>query len=110
SWGKPWKEGVTVPPWVEKVPESGNGKLVAVGDAQARFWPQDAINAAADDARGKLALALASHVEVLGLDRATANANQGATISKEAADVVLQNSRIHATWTDETGEGSKPVG
>ena len=59
-WGKPWKEGVAVPPWVDKVPESGNGKLVAVGYAQASFWPQDAINAAADDARGKLALALAS--------------------------------------------------
>ena len=109
-WGKPWKVGVAVPPWVDKVPESGNGKLVAVGYAQASFWPQDAINAAADDARGKLALALASHVEVLGLDRATASANQGATISKEAADVVMQNSRIEATWTDENGERSEPGG
>src|SRR5207302_9070429 len=109
-WGKPWKEGVAVPAWVDKVPESGNGKLIAVGYAQASFWPQDAINAAADDARGKLALALASHVEVLGLDRATASANQGATISKEAADVVLQNSRIEATWTDENGERSEPGG
>ena len=36
--------------------------------AQPSFWPQDAINAAADDARGKLALALSSHVEVLGID------------------------------------------
>src|SRR5438270_7682712 len=109
-WGKPWKEAIAVPAWVERVPESGNGKLVAVGYAQAAFWPEDAINAAADDARGKLALALASHVEVLGLDRATANANQGATISKEAADVVLQNSRIEATWTDENGERSEPGG
>jgi hypothetical protein len=109
-WGKPWKEGVAVPAWVDKVPESGNGKLIAVGYAQASFWPQDAINAAADDARGKLALALASHVEVLGLDRATASANQGATISKEAADVVMQNSRIEATWTDENGERSEPGG
>src|SRR5438067_13276548 len=109
-WGKPWKEGVAVPAWVDKVPESGNGKLVAVGYAQASFWPQDAINAAADDARGKLALALVSHVEVLGLDRASATANHGATISKEAADVVMQNSRIEATWTDENGERSEPGG
>jgi hypothetical protein len=109
-WGKPWKEGVAVPAWVARVPESGSGKLVAVGYAQASFWPQDAINAAADDARGKLALALVSHVEVLGLDSATATSGQGATINKEAADVVMQNSRIEATWTDENGERSEPGG
>src|SRR5437764_10871585 len=109
-WGKPWKEGIAVPPWVDKVPESGNGKLVAVGYSQPSFWPQDAINAAADEARGKLALALVSHVEVLGLDSATANANRGATINKEAADVVMQNSRIEATWTDENGERSEAGG
>jgi len=109
-WGKPWKEGIVVPPWVDKVPESGSGKLVAVGYSQPSFWPQDAINAAADEARGKLALALVSHVEVLGLDRATADANGGATINKEAADVVMQNSRVEATWTDENGERSDPGG
>src|SRR5437764_10861062 len=109
-WGKPWKEGIVVPAWVDRVPESGNGKLVAVGYSQPSFWPQDAINAATDEARGKLALALASHVEVLGLDSATANANRGATINKEAADVVMQNSRIEATWTDENGERSEAGG
>ncbi|MGZ6123329.1 MAG: hypothetical protein ACXWLR_00110 [Myxococcales bacterium] len=109
-WGKPWKEGIAVPAWVDKVPESGRGKLVAVGYSQPSFWPQDAINAAADDARGKLALALASHVEVLGIDSATESGNGGATINKEATDVVMQNSRIEATWTDENGERSDPGG
>jgi len=109
-WGKPWKEGVAVPAWVDKVPESGGGKLVAVGYSLPSFWPQDAINAAADDARGKLALALASHVEVLGIDTATQSANGGATINKEASDVVLQNSRIEATWMDENGERSEQGG
>ncbi|OLD08008.1 MAG: hypothetical protein AUI90_08080 [Deltaproteobacteria bacterium 13_1_40CM_3_69_14] len=110
-WGTPWKEGIAVPAWVERVPESGNGKLVAVGYSQPSFWPQDAINAAADDARGKLALALASHVEVLGLDAATGAAiGSGAIINKEATDVVMQNSHLEATWTDENGERSEPGG
>jgi hypothetical protein len=109
-WGKPWKEGIVVPPWVERVPESGGGKLVAVGYSQPSFWPQDAINAAADDARGKLALALSSHVEVLGIDSADESGNRGATINKEASDVVLRNSRIEATWTDENGERSETGG
>jgi hypothetical protein len=109
-WGKPWKEGIAVPPWVDKVPESGKGRLVAVGYAQPSFWPQDAIDAAADDARGKLALALASHVEVVGIDSADASADRGATVSKEATDVVMRNSRIEATWTDENGERSEPGG
>src|SRR5437870_4305160 len=109
--GKPWKEAIAVPAWVERVPESGNGKLVAVGYSQPSFWPQDAINAAADDARGKLALALASHVEVLGLDAVTGAATgSGATINKEATDVVMQNSQLEATWTDENGERSEPGG
>ena len=109
-WGKPWKEGIAVPPWVDKVPESGQGRLVAVGYSQPSFWPQDAIDAAADDARGKLALALASHIEVVGIDSADERSNGGATINKEAADVVMRNSRIEATWTDENGERSEPGG
>jgi hypothetical protein len=109
-WAKPWKEGIVVPAWVDKVPESGGGKLVAVGYSQPSFWPQDAINAAADDARGKLALALSSHVEVLGIDTADESGNRGATINKEATDVVIQNSRIEASWTDENGERSEPGG
>src|SRR5712664_979098 len=82
-WGKPYKEGIAVPAWVARVP---------------------------DNARGKLALALASHVEVLGIDTATGAASRIATINKEAADVVLRNSRIEATWVDENGEKSEPGG
>src|SRR2546429_9048644 len=109
-WGKPWKEAIAVPAWVERVPESGNGKLVAVGYSQPSFWPQDAINAAADDARGKLALALASHIEVLGMDRSTAQASRGVTIDKAAPDVVMQNLRIEAAWTDRIGARSQRGG
>jgi hypothetical protein len=109
-WGKPYKEGISIPPWVEKVPDSARGKLIAVGYSQPSYWPQDALDAAADDARGKLALALAPHVEVLGIDTATGSASRIATISKEAADVVLKNSRIEATWVDENGERSETGG
>ena len=109
-WGKPWKEGIAVPAWVEKIPESTKGKLISVGYARPSFWPQDAIDAASDDARGKLALALASHVEVLGMDVATGTSSGGAVISKEAADVMLRNSRIEATWVDENGERGEPGG
>jgi hypothetical protein len=109
-WGKPYKEGILVPAWVQKVPENAPGKLVAVGYAQPSYWPQDAIDAAAEDARGKLALALASHVEVLDLDSASGSGSRIAIINKEAADVVLRNSRIEATWVDENGEKSEPGG
>ncbi len=109
-WGKPYKQGIAVPAWVDKVPEATAGRLVAVGYSQPSFWPQDAINAAADDARGKLALALTSHVEFLGIDTATARSNGGATINKEATDVVMQNSRVEATWVDENGDRGDPGG
>lgn len=130
-WGRPLKQGTPAPAWVERLPENGNGRLVAVGRSGPTFWPQDAINNAADDARGKLALALASHIEVLGENveaisiatppgstssATTPGSTSSATppgsttrektvqINKEASDVVLQNSRIEASWTDETGE------
>ena len=114
-WGKPYKEGVVVPPWVEKIPESTKSKLLAVGYSQPTYWPQDAINAAGDDARGKLALAMTSHVEVLGMDTETLRSMGGATIggatiNKEATDVVMQNSRIEATWVDENGDRSEAGG
>src|SRR5260370_28029428 len=105
--GQPYKEGVVAPPCVAKTREAGKGKLLAVGYSAPTYWPQDAINAAGEDARGKLALALTSHVEVLGMDTATATAQGGATINKEATDVVMQNSRIQATWTDENGDTSE---
>jgi hypothetical protein len=47
---------------------------------------------------------------VLGIDTATGAASRTATIDKEAADVVLRNSRIEATWVDENGEKSEPGG
>jgi hypothetical protein len=109
-WGKPYKEGIVVPAWVDKSPEAAKGKLVAVGYSPPTFWPQDAINAAGEDARGKLALAMTSHVEVLGIDTETASTMGGAQINKEATDVVMQNSRIDATWIDENGERSEPGG
>ena len=109
--GKPYKEGIVVPSWVSSIPEAVKGKLLAVGYSAPTYWPQDAISAAGQDARGKLALALTSHVEVLGIDTATgAGAQGGATIDKEATDVVMQNSRVEATWVDENGERSEPGG
>ena len=109
--GKPYKEGVVAPEWVQKIPEAKQGKLLAVGYSPPTYWPQDAINAAGQDARGKLALALTSHVEVLGIDTASQAGQQtAATIDKEATDVVMQNSRIEATWVDENGDRSEPGG
>jgi len=110
-WGKPYKEGIVAPEWVQKIPEAKTGKLLAVGYSPPTYWPQDAINAAGQDARGKLALALTSHVEVLGIDTASQAGQQtAATIDKEATDVVMQNSRIEATWVDENGDKSEPGG
>ena len=108
-WGKPYKVGIVVPAWVDKLPENGKGKLVAVGFSQPTYWPQDALNNANEDARGKLALALGSHVEVLGMDREAAAGAGGATINKEATDLVLQNSRIEASWVDENGDRGEPA-
>src|SRR5438046_2125926 len=83
--GRPVKEGIQIPVWVEKIPESSKGKLYAVGFSLPTYWPQDGINNAAENARGKLALAMTSHVEFLGMDTATATRQGGATINKEAA-------------------------
>ena len=109
-WGKPYKEGVVVPGWVDKIPGNAKGKLLSVGYSPPTYWPQDAINAAGQDARGKMALAITSHVEVLGIDTATDDSRGGASIDKEATDVVMQNSRIEATWVDENGDRSEPGG
>jgi hypothetical protein len=98
--GRPQKEGAAPPPWVDKLPERGGGKIYGVGYSAPTFWPQDALKNAEEDARGKLALALASHVEVLGLDTL---AGESATIDKEATDLLLRNSRIEATWVDANG-------
>src|SRR5260370_14815331 len=65
--GQPYKEGVVAPPWVDKIPEAGKGKLLAVGYSAPTYWPQDAINAAGEDARGKLAPPLTSHLTGPGM-------------------------------------------
>src|SRR5258706_8581965 len=93
-WGKPYKEGIVVPVWVDKIPENQKGKLLSVGFSLPTYWPQDALNNAQEDARGKLALALGSHVEFLGIDTATASSTGDATINKIATGLRLQNSRI----------------
>ena len=108
-YGKPYKEGIVAPAWIDKLPENGKTKVYGVGYSAPTFWPQDAINNAAQDARGKLALALASHVEVLGIDTMNGKGNGGATINKEATDMMLQNSRIDATWVDENGDRGEPA-
>jgi hypothetical protein len=107
-WGKPFKEGVVAPPWIDKLPESDWQRMYGVGFSAPSFWLQDAIDKAGQDARGKLALALASHVEVLGIDTVGGGGNGGAQINKEATDLVLQNSRIEATWVDENGDRGEP--
>lgn len=103
--GQPLKANTPVPAWVDKAPESTRERYVAVGFSKPTFWPQDGFNNAAEDARGKLALSLASHVEVFG---ETAQSNRGKNaqldLTKEATDLVVQNSRIESTWTDEAGE------
>src|SRR4051812_28301997 len=109
-WGRPYKDGIAAPGWVDKLPEAVSGRLLAVGYSPPSFWPQDALDAAADEARGKLALALTSHVEILGLDAQDGRGASPATIDKEATDVVMRNSRIEATWVDENGERSEGGG
>src|SRR5260370_36866177 len=91
-WGRPFKEGIVAPAWVDKIPESGTAKLYGVGFSGPTYWPQDALNNAGESARGMLAPALASHVEVLGTDTANAASQGGATINKEATDAVMQHS------------------
>ena len=101
--GRSMKIGTPVAVWVDRIPESTRERYVAVGFSKPTFWPQDAINNAAEDARGKLALSLASHIETLGRAAATARSDDALDLTKEATDMVVQNSRIEATWSDEEG-------
>src|SRR5437660_798810 len=64
-WGKPLASR-PVPSWVDRLPESSRTHVVSVGRSGPTFWPQDALANAREDARGKLALQLAAHVERLG--------------------------------------------
>ena len=102
-WGRPLAKATPAPAWVDKLPESGKGRLYSVGRCGPTYWPQDALNNAAEDARGKLALSLASHVEFLGENVQTGARDHNVQVNKEASDVVMQNSRIEATWVDEAG-------
>jgi hypothetical protein len=92
-----------MPGWIERAPLV-EGRVYAVGHSGPTFWPQDALNNAAEDARGKLAIGLQSKMEIL-----TKRADRGADsthvdLVKAATDMVMQNSRIEATWRDEGGE------
>ena len=113
-WGRPIPAKAPRPPaWIDTVPDQTRTRVYAVGFSGATFWPQDAIGHAAEDARGKLALALSAHYEVLGesVETATAAGRPGAAtdnlkqldLIKAATDLVVQNSRIESTWIDERG-------
>ncbi len=102
-WGRPLAKATPTPVWVDKLPENARGRLFSVGRCGPTYWPQDALNNAAEDARGKLALSLASHVEFLGENVETNARDHTVQVNKEASDVVMQNSRIEATWVDEAG-------
>jgi hypothetical protein len=107
-WGQPLKEGAPPPSWVEKIPESTKDKHVAVGFCGPTFWPQDAMNNAAEDARGKLALSLSSKVERVQQNVEQTDYSRSLDITKEATDLVMQNSRIVSTWVDEAGVRGEP--
>jgi hypothetical protein len=103
-WGKPLVAR-PAPDWVEKLPQSSRTRVVAVGRSGPTFWPQDALNNAREDARGKIALQLTAHVERYGAATdASGRAAHAVDIDKEATDVLLRNARIEATWVDEAGE------
>jgi hypothetical protein len=94
-----------VAPWVDKAPESTRERYIAVGFSKPTFWPQDALSNASEDARGKLALSLSSHIEVFGQStQSNSGHDRSLDLTKEATDLVVQNSRIVETWTDEAGE------
>ncbi len=107
-WGQPLKEGVAPPEWVDKLPESSTARHYAVGFCGPTFWPQDALRNAADDARGKLALSLSSKVERVRQNVEQTDYSRQLDITKEATDLVMQNSRIEAQWVDEAGDRGEP--
>ena len=102
-WGQPTKEGQPPPAWVDKIPESTKERIYAVGFCLPTFWPQDAMNNASEDARGKLALALSSKVEKVTQSVDRGDSLRELDITKEATDLVMQNSRIEVMWVDEAG-------
>ena len=109
-WGRPIVDGPApkIPAWVSQLPTSGSGKVYAVGRSGPTYWPQDGINNASDDARGKLALSLSSHVENLGENVETNRREKTVDVSKEATDLVMQNARIDSIWVDDKGVQDEP--
>src|SRR5947209_9280243 len=61
---KPAASSAPMPGWVNEPPQV-NGRVYAIGRSGPTYWPQDALNHAMEDARGKLAIALQSKMEVL---------------------------------------------
>ena len=107
-WGKP-PSSRPVPDWVDALPQSSKTRVVGVGRSGPTFWPQDALNNAREDARGKIALQLSSHVERYGAaTEASGRATRAVDIDKEATDVLLRNARIEATCVDESGDRDEP--
>src|SRR5256885_4792677 len=81
-----------VPGWVKNPPQV-NGRVYAIGKSGPTYWPQDALNNAGEDARGKLAIALQSKMEVLNK---SAERSDGTStrldLVKSATDMLMQNS------------------
>lgn len=92
------------PAWVRTPPPNEDGRVWAIGTCGPTLYPADGLRNAAEDARGKLALALREHVESLEQRTESARGSDGYELDKAATDVLLQNSRIEATWIDEAGQ------
>lgn len=105
-WGKPIPEHPQPPPkWIANPPKSSHAAMFAMGYSGPTFWPQDAINNASEDARGKLALSLSSNAESYRQEVQTSGGHASALdLTKEATDLVMQNSRIESQWVDEAGQ------
>ena len=91
------------PGWLERAP-AVEGKVYAIGHSGPTFWPQDALNNAAEDARGKLAIGLSAKMEILTKRADTGETSTHVDLVKAATDMVVQNSRVDATWVDAAGE------
>ena len=97
-----------VPGWVQNPPHV-DGRVYAIGRCGPTYWPQDALNRAGEDARGKLAIALQSKMEVL---TKRAESSDGSSthldLVKAATDMVMQNTVLEATWSDSAGQIDEP--
>lgn len=92
------------PAWIDSPPPDRGGKVYAVGHSGPTLFPADGMRYAADDARGKLALSMHQQLESIGMSAEKTSSNAGYDLEKQATDVVMQNSRIEATWIDEHGQ------